>query len=97
VERPTFFLDRSRNFVERPTFFLHRWRSFVERPTFFLHRSRSFLECPTFFPLVDLINVLDNGVMSRGFWGEVRVNDEDSQGLGFILSFSGSGGDGADG
>jgi hypothetical protein len=36
--------------------------------------SRHFLPCPTFFPPVDFFDVWHNGVISRGFCGEVRVN-----------------------
>jgi hypothetical protein len=52
-----------------------------------VRNSRHFLPCPTFFPLVDFVDVWHNGVISRGFWGEVRVNGENSRRLFFILSF----------
>jgi hypothetical protein len=39
-----------------------------------VRNSGTFLQYPTFFPLVDFIDVLHNGVVSRGLWGEVRVN-----------------------
>jgi|688.fasta_scaffold1202338_2 hypothetical protein len=52
-----------------------------------VRNSGTFLQYPTFFPLVDFIDIWYNGVISRGFWGEVRVNGENSRRLFFILSF----------